>query len=370
VLAGEHLSLVERIDRVNTQIGAKQLELLELIAEADAASAWEEHGARDMPQFVSMWLGVSWWKADRWVDCARALPGLPAISQALASGVLSLDKVVELTRFASFEDEDGLVAWARVRSTGAIRRRAELERRVRQGEAAQDASSRSLRWWFTEDGRRFLMEGDLPSVEGLVVSRAIARLAARVPVMPDEDPRQDRDARRADALVALARSSATGDLERPTVVLHATPEDLASTDRSVEAEGGAVVHAATARRLACTARVQAVLEDPSGTPVRLGRMRREPSAWMVRQLRRRDGECTFPGCGHRAFTEGHHIVWWERGGRTDLENLVLTCTFHHRLVHEHGWSLSRDPADGTVTWHRPDGTPHRAGPPPPEETVA
>jgi hypothetical protein len=372
VPAGEHPSLVDRIDRANAEIGAKQLELLGLLLEADRGSVWEDHGARDMSHFASMWLGISWWKADRWVEAARALPALPAIARALACGELSLDKVVELTRFASFEDEDALVGWARVRSTGAIRRRAELERRVRHDEAAQDASSRSLRWWFTEDGRRFALEADLPSADGLVVSRAIARLAATVPVMPGEDPRADRDARRADALVALARSSvsAPGDLERPTVVLHASPEDLASEDRSVEAEGGVVVHAATARRLACTARVQAVPEDASGTPIRLGRMRREPTAWMLRQLRRRDGECTFPGCGNRTFTEGHHIVWWDRGGRTDLDNLVLTCTFHHRLVHEHGWSLTRDDAEGSVTWGRPDGTPYRAGPSPPAETVA
>jgi hypothetical protein len=84
---------------------------------------------------------------------------------------------------------------------------------------------------------------------------------------------------------------------------------------------------------------------------------------MMRQLRYRDQECRFPGCGSRRFTEAHHVRWWSRGGRTDLENLVLTCTFHHKLVHEYGWSLAREP-DNTVRWHRPDGTRYRAGPSP------
>jgi hypothetical protein len=84
---------------------------------------------------------------------------------------------------------------------------------------------------------------------------------------------------------------------------------------------------------------------------------------MMRQLRYRDQECRFPGCGSRRFTQAHHIGWWSRGGRTDLENLVLTCTFHHKLVHEHGWSLARDP-DNTVRWYRPDGIRYRAGPRP------
>ena len=61
----------------------------------------------------------------------------------------------------------------------------------------------------------------------------------------------------------------------------------------------------------------------------------------MRQLKYRDRECTFPGCGARRFTQAHHIVWWERGGATDLDNLVLVCSFHHKLVHEYGWGLKR-----------------------------
>jgi hypothetical protein len=107
------------------------------------------------------------------------------------------------------------------------------------------------------------------------------------------------------------------------------------------------------------------VEDGSGDVVRLGRMRREPPEWMLRQLKYRDGECRFPGCGSRRFTHGHHIVWWDKGGTTDLSNLVLVCSFHHRLVHEHGWRLTRDIQTGTVRWFMPDGTRYRAGPAPP-----
>jgi hypothetical protein len=49
-----------------------------------------------------------------------------------------------------------------------------------------------------------------------------------------------------------------------------------------------------------------------------------------------------------------------------LDNLVLVCTFHHKLVHEYGWTLRRD-TDGTVEWFYPDGTRYRAGPAPPLE---
>jgi hypothetical protein len=85
---------------------------------------------------------------------------------------------------------------------------------------------------------------------------------------------------------------------------------------------------------------------------------------MMRQLHYRDRACAFPGCGSRRFTQAHHIAWWDKGGRTDLENLVLICFFHHRLVHEYGWRLARD-AHGTVRWSLPDGTRYRSGPGPP-----
>jgi hypothetical protein len=129
-----------------------------------------------------------------------------------------------------------------------------------------------------------------------------------------------------------------------------------------------VIHPETARRLACSARVQTVIEDEAGQPLHLGRISREPSPAMLRQLRYRDGECQFPGCGSRQFTQAHHIVWWEHGGTTDPSNLVLICTFHHRLVHEHGWGLRRDPS-GEVRWSRPDGVAYQAGPDPPREAL-
>lgn len=124
-----------------------------------------------------------------------------------------------------------------------------------------------------------------------------------------------------------------------------------------------------ARRLGCSGRLVGLVEDSSGTPVRLGRSRRDPSPAMVGLLRHRDRECAFPSCGARRFTHPHHIAWWSRGGGTDLENLILLCTLHHRLVHEHGWRVQRDRTDGHVRWYDPDGVRYRAGPGPRREVT-
>ena len=129
-----------------------------------------------------------------------------------------------------------------------------------------------------------------------------------------------------------------------------------------------MIHPETVRRLLCNARVQVVLEDAHASAIAMGRASREPSPSMIRRLRCRDRECRFPGCGSRRFTQAHHIVWWEKGDRTDISNLVLICSFHHKLVHEYAWRMKRMP-DGEVTWRRPDGTRFTPGPAPPAEPV-
>ena len=55
---------------------------------------------------------------------------------------------------------------------------------------------------------------------------------------------------------------------------------------------------------------------------------------MQRALRSRDRGCRFPGCTHDRFIDAHHIKHWVNGGKISLDNLVLLCRRHHRLVHE------------------------------------
>jgi hypothetical protein len=58
-----------------------------------------------------------------------------------------------------------------------------------------------------------------------------------------------------------------------------------------------------------------------------------------RALQARDRTCRFPGCENRRFVHAHHIRHWARGGETSLQNLILLCTRHHRLVHEGGYAI-------------------------------
>jgi hypothetical protein len=50
----------------------------------------------------------------------------------------------------------------------------------------------------------------------------------------------------------------------------------------------------------------------------------------------------FPGCTSKRFVDAHHIRHWTDGGETRLNNLVLLCRHHHRLVHEGGYAVRMD----------------------------
>jgi Domain of unknown function (DUF222)/HNH endonuclease len=361
--------LIREMDGVNARVCSTQRHLFQLIAHADAVEVWRDSGARDMAHWLCMRYGISHWKASRWIKAAHALEELPKLSEAFTSGALGIDKVVELSRFATPETEDGLVGWAQGVSCGCIRSKADLaDRSLEEAREAQEA--RSVRWWTDRNNARFGLSAELPAAEGAVVAKALSRLADVLPIMPGEKDEWFVEARRADALVAIcsAAISSDPDPDRATVVIHARLDSSGKQIHSAEVEGGPAIYPEVARRLACTGRIQVLLEDETGQPIRLGRISREPPEWMIRQLKYRDRECTFPSCGARRFTQAHHIVWWDRGGATDLDNLVLVCTFHHKLVHEYGWRLVRH-EDGTVEWFGPDGVRYRAGPSPPSEEI-
>lgn len=362
--------IVEDLDAVHAQICAAQRRLLTLIAEADRRKVWLASGARDLPHWLAMRHGISQWKARRWIAAGHALRGLPRTAEAFSGGELGIDKVAELTRFATAATEVRLVEWAKNVSCAAIRRRADLESAGPVEDAVEVDRARSVSWWYFEDGRRFGLQAELPAVDGATVARALDRIADLIPRMPGERGVLHADARRADALVSLAsaRIANDPDPDRATVVVHAELRTLVSGSRGAQIEDGPVIHNETARRLLCNARVQAVIEGESAQPLEVGRMSREPSAWMMRQLRYRDHECRFPGCGARRFTQAHHIVWWEQGGSTELANLVLVCSFHHKLVHEYRWGIERAP-HGTVRWRRPDGSRYLAGAGPPLQAI-
>ncbi|WP_125612713.1 HNH endonuclease signature motif containing protein [Specibacter cremeus] len=165
---------------------------------------------------------------------------------------------------------------------------------------------------------------------------------------------------------------------------------LGVTNEPGQVAGGGPVPASIARALAGNApSFLRVLTDPvTGIALDLHPDRYRVSAVMRARLRTRDGTCTFKGCSAAAtVTEIDHILAWEDGGPTVIENLHSLCKAHHLLKHladrkdKHGnrpppgadlpairaWRPipSRD-GHGKPGWQAPSG---RYYPPDPPETT-
>jgi hypothetical protein len=169
--------------------------------------------------------------------------------------------------------------------------------------------------------------------------------------------------RRADALervvegfLAGAKSESSGG-DRYLINIHTEVDTLKADGDGAESEieDRGHVPAETSRRMACDCSVVHWHEDEEGEPLNIGRKTRSIPPAIRRALKRRDGGCRFPGCSCTRFVDAHHIQHWADGGETSMNNLVLLCRRHHRLVHEEGFGLNRG-ADGAFNFSLPDGT--------------
>jgi HNH endonuclease len=79
---------------------------------------------------------------------------------------------------------------------------------------------------------------------------------------------------------------------------------------------------------------------------------------------RDEGSCRWPGCDNRRHLAAHHRNHWAHGGETSLDNLILLCHQHHRLVHEGGYTIENGPA-GEPRFRNRHGLLHPSIPRPP-----
>lgn len=316
----------------------------------------------DTAHWLSIQLGISRWKAARWLNAGYKLDELPILRGAYERGELSTDKFVELARFATNENESDLLAWAKRTSPAGIRARADRELRAAAEEVRTAERDRSVGWEWDEDKTRLALWGSLPADQGAKFVKAVDRLAVKLPVSPEDEP--SKDAKRADALVAMASASIANDqnADKATLVIHADVDTILDRDKNGILCGGLPLPPEATAMLSWDARVHTVLRDEDGGMFHIASPSYVVPKWIRRQVEHRDDyRCTFPNCGSQAFTEAHHIVPWPRG-RTEPGNLTLLCHTHHRLVHIHKWHV-RLQADGTAQWFRPDWTPYLPSPP-------
>src|SRR2546421_6949603 len=287
------------------------------------------------------------------VEIARHLEKLPATAAAFASGDVGFQHVAVLARTAEHvgaaavrKDEASLLQAAQTMDPGQFTTVAKnFEHRGDAAGALAEANRAYERRYFhigePHDG--------LVRVDGLLDAEggATLRTALHTFMKPLKDDPRSYGQRNADALVELGRrgsgSKHDGAGPRPQVIIRASLDTLAGIKGAPagELEGGGTVPAETVQRIACDSAVsrmtgQGELEHD------LNHASRTLPASTRRALEARDRHCVFPGCTRPTnWCDGHHLVWWTRGGETALPNLALLCRPHHRMVHEENWILER-----------------------------
>jgi 5-methylcytosine-specific restriction endonuclease McrA len=370
--------LGDEIAELSAHLEAATARLLDLIREFDAGGGWS-NGFRSCAAWLTWRVGLAPGAAREHVRVARALGALPRLRQALARGELSYSKVRELTRVATPETEERLLAVGRAGTAEHVERIVRgwrrVDRKAEAREAARQHVSRALHVYPDEDGMVRVRGRLAPEVGALLVQALAAARETLYQRRRDQGPEADpptMEQQQADALALLAETALHQGLdpgapgERYQVVVHVDAEVLADADAPGQSvlQDGARVPAGTSQRLACDASRVVMRHDADGRVVEIGARTRTIPPALRRALLHRDRGCRFPGCGVR-FGQGHHIRHWVHGGPTTLSNLALLCRRHHRAVHEEGYQLDRQP-DGELRFRRPDGRLLPEVPPPPK----
>ena len=190
--------LGDEIAELSALLEAATARLLDLIREFDARGGWN-NGFTSCAAWLSLRVGLDLGAARERVRVARALEHLPRLAHALACGELSYAKVRALTRVATPETEERLLAVGRAGTACHVERIVRGWRRVdrivrgwrrvdRIAEASETArrhQSRALRVYQDEDGM-VVVRGRLTPEVGAVLMKALA--AAREKLY-DQTPR-------------------------------------------------------------------------------------------------------------------------------------------------------------------------------------
>jgi hypothetical protein len=346
-----------------------------LVQEADTRGIPAAGGHRSTAGWLRRLLVLDPQPARELADHATVLAGQPGVQQAVLDGRVDLRQAAVIAATVAAVPDDLGDLDVSVADTGRIARQAE--------QALIDMAGRFPAYQLRRIGERILAHV-APHLSEQAEQAALGRQEARahrcrgvtlsLPVdgqvrlsgvlgaedaatvhaalhplcTPVADDTRSAAQRRADALVEVCRLSLrTGQLpddggEPPQVTVTVAYDPITRALGAATTDTGQRLSAETVRRMACDARILPVVLGGDGQILNTGRTRRLATGALRRALHVRDRGCAFPDCDRPArWTDAHHIRAWTDGGPTDLDNLVLLCRHHHRLVHhpDTGWQI-------------------------------
>jgi hypothetical protein len=314
-----------RLDQRLTQISRR----------AEERGYWKAAGCTSVAQWLAQITSSDYSAARRITATGEALRDLPALDNALSSGALTLDQVAAAAPIATPESDAEIARLAVGKAPRQVARAARMLVPPRIADDNQLYQRRALSMTWSGDGRELKFSGSLPLEQGTAFEQAIWNLAKplRAADKKTGSPVLEWSQYCADALAALATQPGGEDdgvrRSPTTVIVH-----LSDDGTPPLLEGAGPISVETAERLCCDARKIAI--KLCGSDLVHSRTTRCASYPQLRALyKRAGGHCQYPGCTAIRELEAHHILAYECGGKTELDNLILLCGRHHKLLHDH-----------------------------------
>ena len=360
--ACERSLAIDDLDRsivnLSARINSSTYELLVLIREFDERAGWLKWGLENCTQWLHWRCDLSPSAAREKVRVAHALNALPKISTAFSKGTLSYSKVRALTRAATADNEESLLGFALTTTAARVEERCQQLRNASPGalEAVNRAHERrSLRVWRDTGRGTMTLSVELPLEAGELVCQALDKAVEASGQQGPEFEHESWNAQQADGLLTVAKSYLSGSPDSSAstadtyqVVIHVDQQTLTG------GKGRSDLAVESVKRLSCDGSVVPMVDGPGGEPLNVGRKQRTVPPALKRARWARDAGCTIPGGTHQRLVAAHHIRHRADGGATSLDNTMLLCSGHHRLVHEGGYEIRKNHG-GQWYFLRPDG---------------
>jgi hypothetical protein len=388
--------LVERLGALDCTVACAD-ELRAALADVKRLRAWTD--AREAAVIAALEIAVSFPEraitdtqhvpfrdAERSLARAQFLRDVPAFAAALEAGLITVGhvdvvlraakKLEPMARAVLLAETDRLVVLAGSLDVDTfarrVRQRCALLRSDEDDEARFERQRRatSLRSWVDQITGMWCFHGEFDPLTGLQLDQALRAQLERLfhDKLPDtapSDPLVRQQHLTALAFADLVLNPGGASRVRPEVV---AVIDLSDGPAQIEWNLPIEVPKRVMDALLGQADLNLVVVR-DGVVIHApgcldeGRDKRTANRAQRRALRGFYRCCAMPGC-RVPFDRCkiHHLRYWERGGPTDLENLLPLCSKHHHCVHDRGWAVTMA-ADRSLRIDLPDGTTMTTGPP-------
>jgi hypothetical protein len=370
----EQVAACGALGRLEARVKAHQLAAA---GAAERSKAAKSVGAASTGAMIANGFGGDPAAAARLVKQAKKLGAVSATQQALGRGEVSLaqaeliaDRVKDLPGDPTPAQREGcetqLLDDAKKLSLKDLSRRADrisdtfappndVDAHENETLADREKKARKASYFWMADRKDGTFKGEfvIPEAQGEMLKNALEAINA-----PQVKPREDDPAaailderptygqQMAEAFCTLIEHLPADKLPDTagvgvTVTVNIDLKTLIDGLKAGTLSTGCRISAYEARRMACEHSLLPMVFNGKPLPLDCGREQRLFTRAQRRAAEKRDRGCTFPGCDRApSWCVGHHArKTWAQGGPTNMDDIVLICAHHHRVIHADNWGI-------------------------------